>query len=248
VTASLPFKLEVVEEGQPGLSLARNRAIDEALGRNADFVAFLDDDDLPQVDWLFHLIEKQKDAQADVVGSIFPPAVNPGWPEWLKRAPLFDEPKRKARTKYGAPSDFGVGSTLISRKILENLKAEGPLFVSDFGMIGCEDADFFARAWKRGATFSLAEKAVVERGYEERRLTVVGLLKDAFRIGNCITRLLEKYGTPAQIRRRKIKAIKRVCLASISFFIRVFSRALMVRSLYQISRELGVLSGRGGKK
>jgi glycosyltransferase involved in cell wall biosynthesis len=248
LSSLLPVGLDFFEERQRGASFARNRAVREALNRNADFVAFLDDDDLPQPDWLLHLVKKQQQTQADIVGSVFPPAINPDWPNWLKKSPLFDEPKRKVRTKYGVPSNFGIGSTLLRREIIERLQSQGPVFTSDFGMIGCEDADFFARAKKCGATFSLAEKAIVNRSYEEQRLTRMGLLRDAFRIGNCIRQLMEKYSLPAEVSRRKWKAYKRLCLGFSSLIIRFFSKTLMMRSLYQISKEAGFICGRGGKK
>ena len=244
----LPIGLDMVEEPKKGVAFARNRAVDEALRRGADFVAFLDDDDLPHPDWLLRLVEKQKETQADIVGSVFPPAVNPDWPDWLTKSPLFDSPKQKSQTKYGAPSGIGIGSTLISCKLLERMKVEGPLFSSEFGKIGCEDADFFARAGKSGAVSCQTTKAIVERDYEQQRLTVVGLLRDSYRIGNCIRQLLDKYGSAAQIRRRKIKAFRRVIYGLIGAVLQFFSKTRMVRCLYQVSREMGVLFGYGGSK
>jgi glycosyltransferase involved in cell wall biosynthesis len=132
----LPVQLDFIEERQRGASFARNRAIHEALEGQADFVAFIDDDDLPEPDWLFHLMEKQKETKADIVHGIFPPAVNPDWPDWLRKSPLFDMPKEKARTKYGAPRGVGTGNVLLSKRILEELRREGPFFLPDFGSLG----------------------------------------------------------------------------------------------------------------
>lgn len=245
---TLPFRLDFVEEAQKGIASARNRAVDEALRREVEFVAFLDDDDLPHPDWLLRLIEKQKETQADIVGSVFPPVVNPDWPGWLARSPLFDKRKQKSQTKYGAPSDIGIGSTLISSKLLERMKGEGSVFSAEFGKIGCEDADFFARAGRSGAVICQTNRAIVVRDYEEQRLTVLGLLRDSYRIGNCIRQLLEKYGSPAQIRRRRIKAFKKVIYGLLGTVLQLFSKTRMVRSMYQVCRELGVLFGYGGSK
>jgi glycosyltransferase involved in cell wall biosynthesis len=248
VSQLLPVQLDFIEEKQRGASFARNRAIQEALDRQADFVAFIDDDDLPEPDWLYQLLEKQKETKADIVYGVFPPAVNPDWPGWLRKSPLFDQPKEKERTKYGAPRGVGTGNVLISKSILEGLRCDGPFFLSEFGVLGCEDADFFARAAKYGATFSLAEKSLINRRYEERRLTFVGLLKDAFRVGNCIRQLVGKHGTAVQVRRRKRKAFKRVSLGMLSAPSHLFARNVLVRNLYQICRELGVLWGHGGER
>jgi succinoglycan biosynthesis protein ExoM len=248
VAGAMPLGIDLVEENQRGLSFARSRAVEEALNRRADFIAFLDDDDLPQPDWLFHLIKKQAETQADIVAGVFPPEIIPEWPEWLKKSPLFDEPKHKLKTKYGAPGDMGIGSTLISRRIIDKLKAKGPLFSTESGKLGCEDADFFVRAGELEAIFSKADKAIVRRSYHEQRLTLVGLLRDAYRIGNTIRQLVEKYGTPAQIRRRKQKAFQRLFVALPAAVLELFSTTRLVRRLYQISKEAGVLLGYGGKK
>jgi glycosyltransferase involved in cell wall biosynthesis len=244
----LPVKLDFVEETQRGSAFARNRAVDEALRSDADFVAFIDDDDLPESDWLWQLTVKRMQTQADIVFGVFPPMVNPKWPDWLKNNKLFDAPDYKNKTKYGAPNNVGVGNVLMSHEFIEGMKSYGPLFLTEFGMLGCEDADFFARAAKCGASFSRADKAAINRGYEEQRLTLFGLLKDAYRIGNCTRQLLDKYGVPDQSRRRKRKAFKKAFQALLMLPLSFYSRALLVRRLYRMSKELGVIRGRGGKK
>ena len=248
LASTLPVGLDFLEERRKGVAFARNTVIDAALKKGTDFIAFLDDDDLPRPDWLLRLFEKQKQTQADIVGSVFPPVVNPEWPAWLAQSPLFDKPKPKSQTKYGAPLNIGIGSTLINCKLLARMQAEGPLFSDEFGRIGCEDADFFARAARSGAVVCQTTKAVVERDYEQGRLTVVGLLRDAYRIGNCINRLLTEYGTRGQVRRRKIKACKKVIYGLLGAVLQFFSKTRAVRSMYQVFRELGVLFGYGGSK
>jgi len=59
--ASLPVALHFAEQRLLGISFARNRAVTEALGRGADFDAFIDDDDVPDVDWLLCLLEGRSD-------------------------------------------------------------------------------------------------------------------------------------------------------------------------------------------
>ena len=245
---SLPVGLDFLEEHRKGVAFARNMVIDVALKQGADFVAFLDDDDLPRPDWLLRLFEKQKETHADIVGSVFPPVVDPDWPDWLANSPLFDKPKQGSQTKYGAPLNIGIGSTFISCKLLARMQADGPIFSDEFGSIGCEDADFFARAAKNGAVVCQTSKAVVERDYEQERLTVVGLLRDAYRIGNCIRQLLNEYGSVPQIRRRKTKACKKVISGLLGAVLQLFSKTRVVRCLYQVSKELGVLFGYGGSK
>ncbi|MES1999784.1 MAG: glycosyltransferase [Pseudomonadota bacterium] len=73
--------LRFVTENQPGIVPARNRAIEECL--NADYMLFLDDDELPRRDWLAaaHTALTQDDA-ACVGGRVtvnFAPNPRPPW-------------------------------------------------------------------------------------------------------------------------------------------------------------------------
>ena len=67
-----------VHEPRPGISHARNRGVAEAKG---DFVAFIDDDELPAPNWLESLLLTQRTYRADVVlGPV---------------RPVFDRPPRR---------------------------------------------------------------------------------------------------------------------------------------------------------
>ena len=101
----------------------------------ADCVAFIDDDDLPEPDWLLHLIEKARATGADIVCGAINPVVDEKLPEWFKRSPLFDVPGHHSQTKFGVPRGIGTGNVLIKRKLLERLKTMGPVFSPEFALI-----------------------------------------------------------------------------------------------------------------
>src|SRR5262245_27993546 len=72
-SSSLHIGVHFVEEHERGISFARNRAILEALRHRADFVAFIDDDDLPKVDWLRSLVEVQQRTNSQLVFGLWEP-------------------------------------------------------------------------------------------------------------------------------------------------------------------------------
>ena len=90
--ARLPVRLECVEEARPGISFARNRAVAEARVRRADFVAFLDDDDLPEPDWLQHLLGTQRRTGADLVFGFWRLPAALELPGWLRDTRYFRPP------------------------------------------------------------------------------------------------------------------------------------------------------------
>lgn len=73
--------LRYVKEGQQGIVYARNRAIEEAFGGN--FMAFIDDDELPAAGWLNAAVEALDAEGADCVGgeirACLPDESRPKW-------------------------------------------------------------------------------------------------------------------------------------------------------------------------
>ena len=65
--ADFPFPLSYVTETRRGLASVRNRLLLEALAAGADWIAFLDDDEMPAPDWLSQLTRAAQDHRADVV-------------------------------------------------------------------------------------------------------------------------------------------------------------------------------------
>jgi len=241
VCGQLPVELEYVEESRQGRPFARNRAVEEALGRDADFIAFIDDDDLPEPDWLLRLIEKQRETQADIVYGTERQVGTAEWPAWFKQSPLFDTGDREQYTKYGTPKGVSTYNVLISRAVIERARTNGHVFSSEFARFGGEDTDFFIRAARSGATLARAEKSVINREYEPSRLTVRGSLQEALRLGSSNMFLLRRHGTSAQISYRRNKALKKIALGLVKLPLCPFSRVSLMRNLFSLSRELGTL-------
>jgi len=77
-----PFKMRYVLEGEQGISAARNRAIDEAVG---DYLAFLDDECIVSPDWLSIAIADINRFRPSIIGGPFFGAFLPGdRPKWFK--------------------------------------------------------------------------------------------------------------------------------------------------------------------
>ena len=86
--ARLPVALYFAEEQQPGISFARNRAVAEALDRGADIFAFIDDDDVLDVDWLLRLLETPRCDNAQMVFGCWQTGNPSHVPEWLREINL----------------------------------------------------------------------------------------------------------------------------------------------------------------
>ena len=247
VARTLPIELHFAEEERRGIPFARNRAVREALSLGSEWIAFIDDDDLPQSDWLLQLLQKQEESRADVVCGVWRWNVPANGSSWARSTPLFRSLPLDQRSR-GIPPWMATCNVLISRETIETLAAEGPVFSPEFGFLGCDDTDMFIRASKAGARIEVAEKSIINRYWEEFRLTLRGILRHSFRQGNTIVHIAKKHDAPAGLRRTKTKAIKRLTLGLLLLPTSVFSKRRMARQLYKIGRGLGMLYAfRGGQ-
>lgn len=263
----LPFALHFVEEPEHGISFARNRALATAIAHDAAFVSCIDDDDLPRSDWLLRLVERQQATGADLVLGVWelPPGFSiPGWladVDFLTPPP--PEDLGKIGAPYGLPYCSGTFNVLIRREIVEALGKTGPVFSPEFGFIGGEDIDFFIRAQRRGFTIVPAPESVVRRYWEPERLTLRGVLRRGFRLGSAQAHLDQLHLSSKDHRRRRRRARKKMLRWVISLPRRLsapdtrpkngrapslFAPRRLVARLHNLTRAIGTLHGRAGRK
>jgi glycosyltransferase involved in cell wall biosynthesis len=153
------------------IALARNAALANARG---DYLAFIDDDEFPTVEWLYSLFRTRGVHQAGgVLGPVLPHfQLEP--PVWLTKGRFFDRP----RYPTGRPiawAEARSGNVLFGREILKQLD---PPFRPQFATAG-EDLDFFRRAIEKGFTFVWCDEAEVFEFVPASRCTRRYLLRRA---------------------------------------------------------------------
>ena len=157
VDAGAPWKLaiEVRHVGSQNIATARNACLAEATGT---FVAFVDDDEWVEPQWLASLVQTAKSWQADAVFGPVEPVYPVGTPQRIIRSGLLL--RRPGPT--GAPvANGGTGNVLLRRASIERLAMQ---FDERFGRTGGEDTDFFHRFSRNGVVMVAAAEAVA---YEE---------------------------------------------------------------------------------
>jgi glycosyltransferase involved in cell wall biosynthesis len=141
-------------EPEQNIALARNRAVRRARG---DFIAFIDDDEIPNGNWLLRmrgaLLKYGVDGILGPVKPLF--AVVP--PEWAVKAGLFERPGCHETGMRVHWRQTGTGNVLVRRSVLSEVA--GP-FDQNYGS-GGEDQDFFRRATSLGKVFMWCEEGAV---------------------------------------------------------------------------------------
>ena len=175
----LPWRLKYVLEPKRGIAEARNRAVREKGG--ADFVAFIDDDEVPTNLWLDELLSTQVNFQADAVAGPVYPSFADNVPEWIRKADFFDRP-----THFVAGESLLCCSTnnvLVSRNVFDQVGD----FDERFQLTGGEDVHFFTRARLAGSSIVWSGDAVVHETISSDRANIGSVLRRAYRGGNCYT-------------------------------------------------------------
>lgn len=203
---ALGLPLRFAEEPTRGISFARNRALRVAFAHGADFVAFLDDDDLPRHDWLGPLLAAQAADGAELVFGCWELPQEP-FRGPLRDAKFFRAPDVSRINRYGLPQWAGTYNVLIARALLARLAPDGVAFAPELALIGGSDTDLFIRAARGGARIAAAPTSLVVRGWDAGRCTWRGVLRRAFRNGVSHATMERRHLAPGAFKRRFRKGL-----------------------------------------
>lgn len=161
---------------QANISAARNAAIRLARGR---WLAWIDDDELPEPEWLRELAQAQQAHEADVVFGPVLPVYPPQMAPWLRVGAYYERPRFPTGTVIGI-SDARSGNVWIRAQVLARLP--GP-FDESFGTTGGEDSLLFRQLQAQGLKLVWCDSAPVHEALPLDRAQPTWLLKRAYRIG-----------------------------------------------------------------
>ncbi|MCP8884412.1 glycosyltransferase [Devosia sp. XJ19-1] len=169
----LPFPLHYVHAPAANICIARNACLDAA---QADFLAFVDDDEVVSRQWLAALVQKAEASDAtSVLGPVraLYPATAPAWMvggDFHSTLPVFV--KGTIRTGYTC-------NVLIRRTAsVRHLRFDPAL-----GRTGGEDTDYFYRLTALGGSIDYAPDALVEEPVPADRATMAWLIRRRLRFG-----------------------------------------------------------------
>jgi succinoglycan biosynthesis protein ExoM len=174
--SALKWPIRYFTEIKRGISYARNKAV-ESVDKDSDFIAFIDDDELPGRSWLDELLFVQYKYDADVVtGPVFPFFVSPV-PVWIERGGFFD----RVRYQTGQLISYSrTGNVLIRKKLFEDVGK----FDERLALTGGEDTHFFMRVHLAGYKIVWSDEAIVQEWIPSSKTNTKWLLLRAFRTGN----------------------------------------------------------------
>lgn len=165
--------LTYIAEQNTGLSVARNRAVEEA-SSSSQWLAFIDDDEEASPQWLHELAQTQIATSADAVVGNTTFAFEATPPGWLAESGVYDftpDSVDQADTEY-----VSTNNLLLRLSLVDEL---GPLFDDRFSKTGGEDHHLGHRLVRGG--FKLVQST--------RGMTTEWVPADRMQLGTVIKRL-----------------------------------------------------------
>ena len=174
-TRNTSLEVKYYVEKTQNISLARNKAVHHATG---DFIAFIDDDEVPENDWLQCLYNALFRFAADAVLGPVLPCYKSRPPKWVIKGDFY----KRQTWETGLRIDWRKGRTgnlLLKKQIFQDT---GEFFDPDFGS-GGEDQDFTRRMIQRGYIFVWCNEAVAYEIVLPYRWKRIFMLKRALQRG-----------------------------------------------------------------
>jgi succinoglycan biosynthesis protein ExoM len=243
--ARLPCPVHYLQEQRRGVSFARNAAL--AAATDADFIAFIDDDEVPSRAWLVELVARQRTSGAAAVCGPTLPQFEPGTASWLEAAfrlcymqPRGDRPL----------TELATGNLLLDRRVIER---HGLRFDETLALIGGEDTMLGRALVESGEEIVWAEGAIVHEHVPASRMRLSWLLARWYRTGN-IEAMLAMRGHEALSGRARglIGGLARIGFGSAALLLALprlvlGARLQVLRRLYTICRGLGMVASVFGR-
>jgi GT2 family glycosyltransferase len=175
-----PIPVRYVFEEVPGDAHARNRGVSEAW---ADWLAFMDDDEVAEQDWLKQLYITAVEKEAAIVGGAVHVDLSGEDKERygrLCRRALREtqDPKKRGVHLYTRNRLPSTANVLIRRNVFESIGSFATSLVS-----GCSDSDLVLRARAAGYDLWYTPNAVVHHRVSAHRLTPAYFRWDSKRDG-----------------------------------------------------------------
>lgn len=241
--AAMPMPLHYLSEPRQGITYARNAALEKATALGCDFVAFIDDDEMPASRWLSALLAAQAHSGATAVVGDVRPLLPPQAPGWIAAGGFFEAPVFPDGAEV---RDACTGNVLID---LNRLHSLGLGFDHRFAQTGGEDTMLFRDLLNAGGRIVYAADAVVYETVPESRTNLGWLLRRWYRTGNVEAALYLRgrrhalWRRPVNILRGLLRVAAGGGLFVASLLVLGFGRKhRIVRPLYTFCRGCGILA------
>jgi succinoglycan biosynthesis protein ExoM len=234
-----PWPIEYVSEPRRGIPFARNAGVYAGRRKNADYLAFIDDDEVPEPNWLDELFVVARDAGVDIVTGPVLPEFESDVPPWIRRGGFFD----RERHQTGILMDRAVTGNVLMRTSL--LAAMPAPFDERIPLSGGSDTHLFSRLRSHGHRIAWANDAIVYEWNPAGRLAARWLVRRAFRVSANWSRSESEFQPGLKVRSARIaKALFRIAQGAALLPVGIVAgRHVFVKSGQLMATGAGFIAG-----
>lgn len=171
-----PFAVHYFHEGERGIVHARNRILDEATSLKADYLAFLDDDEMADANWLAESMNSLSENSQIVTGPCLYLFEQPK--KWLPHSRIFSSKNLDSGEYIGTASTRNV---VFDMKLIYDQKLR---FEEKLNWVGGSDTYFFIQARQAGYRTHWNNRMPVMERIPGSRSTINWILKRNLRFGS----------------------------------------------------------------
>ena len=211
------IKIHYFVEERTGLSNVRNRALFEGINLDATHLAFIDDDEIADKDWLVEHINFYNTQQGVFVssGPTFS-KFEKDYPSYIKKNNVF---KTVSTKQHGLiRENCATGNVFFPLNIV---KENNIYFSQDHNFIGGEDGEFFGRISKAGYSIGWNTKAINYEIVGEERANINWILKRKYYNGFCAALL--KFKENKKTLKRTLYILEKVLTVFVNILLSIVS-------------------------
>jgi succinoglycan biosynthesis protein ExoM len=195
-----PFEIEYVHCPKSNISIARNACLAAC---QADYLAFIDDDETAGPGWLAALVDRAEATSADAVlgpvRAIYPDNV----PAWMRSGDFH------STNPVWVNDRIVTGYTCNVLLDMRSPKLAARKFALSLGQSGGEDTHYFTQLTDAGGQIEFAREALLEEPVPQKRASFSWLAKRRFRSGQTHGRIVAaKSAGLSRIKKAAIAAMK----------------------------------------
>lgn len=232
-----PFEIIYVHCPKSNISIARNACLSAC---NADFLAFIDDDETAPREWLCELLKTARETGAETVLGPVTAVYKPTVPGWMRKGDFH------STAPVWVNGEIITGYTCNTLLRMNAPSLTGRRFALSLGQSGGEDTHFFSHMHAAGGRIAFAEKAVLSEPVPDTRASFMWLARRRFRSGQTHGRLLaERKPGIRRVAQVLIASAKVVTCAGLALAT-VFDPVRRNRQFLRVALHMGSVSGAVG--